>query len=349
MNPAQLQEQATRSAAQGQQMLESYRGNAADYRNQYNQYRGQADTANQNLRELQNYMAGAGSGANLYRSGIEQANRDQGFDPASLAASTQNLIRSQNAMGALQQQAQTSSGGYGLSGAQLGSFYAGASQPLANQIQAQTNAVGGLQKLYENSLGYANQYAGQELQSEQVRQANLQSVFSNAKAQADRSAELMNFYDKMASDQGGLNAQQAQFYTQALANYRQSQMLMAQSSNLMAQAGLYGQQSRQIGQQIDFMNDARNRYGVGAMMGLGGNNAQPSAPVANAAQANANKGISPSLQGRGLISGAVQTLIPGAGILAPAAGAFAPRGAATGATNLANRAGSAVSNWFRGL
>jgi leucyl aminopeptidase (aminopeptidase T) len=46
---------------------------------------------------------------------------------------------------------------------------------------------------------------------------------------------MMNFYDKLASDQGGLNAQQQQAYGQAQAAYAAASASMAQGAYLMSQ------------------------------------------------------------------------------------------------------------------
>ena len=152
-----------------------------------------------------------------------------GFDPKALATATQNLTQSQNAQAALNQASQSSTGGYGLSGAQLGSFYQSQAAPLSNQVNAQSTAVGNLTGLANTAQTQANQFAGAGLQGEQVTSKSLNDVFTNAKAQSDQALQNMQFYSQLAQTQGGLNASNQKAYDDARNAYQQGQAAIAQA------------------------------------------------------------------------------------------------------------------------
>lgn len=237
MNPQQLQAQAQTAANQGNQQVNTDLATSAQAGGQYQAEHAGANNANQNLASYADYMRGPGSATNLYTTGMGNAETAEGFDPASLSTATGNLIKSQNALSALNSASQSSTGGYGLSGAQLGGYYASSAQPLAGQVTAQTNAVSGLQQLYQNALTQAQQYAGVGVQGEQATSSALSQVFANAQSQAAQSQQQMQYYSNLASTQGGLNAQEQANYDAARASY-------AASVNSMAQAGLATSQTQ---------------------------------------------------------------------------------------------------------
>ena len=247
MNPSQLAAQASQSAQQGQDLFNSDKAQSAAAGSQYNTYQGQANTAAQNQSDYTKYMQGAGSGTNLYNTGLSNAQQMYGFDPKTLATATQNLTQSQNAQAALNQASQSSTGGYGLSGAQLGSFYQSQAAPLSNQVNAQSTAVGNLTGLANTAQTQANQVAGAGLQGEQTTAKSLNDVFVNAKAQSDQALQNMQFYSQLASTQGGMNASNTKAYNDALNAYQQGQAAMAQAAASYAQAGLLSAQT--VGQQ----------------------------------------------------------------------------------------------------
>lgn len=251
MNPNEIQQQARQSAQQGQDMLNSYVANQNQYKGQYNDFTNQASQANQSLKDYLEYMKGAGSGTNLYNTGLTNAFQSQGFNPATLATATSNLTQSQNAQAALNQASQSSTGGYGLSGGQLGGYYASAAQPLANQVQTQSNAVGNLQQLYQNALTQANQYAGVGVQGEQATQSGLSQIFQNAQTQASTALSQMQFYAKLASEQGGLNATNQQAYDTAIQSYQQAQAAAAQAGLFAAQTAGQRISNQAAQQQLD--------------------------------------------------------------------------------------------------
>lgn len=274
MDIKSLQAQANQAAAQGQQQLAQYQGQAAQYKGQYDTNSAQAAQANQNLQDYTKQMQGAydpstgvGNATSMYNYMLGQANQAQGFDPNSLATATQNLTRTQNALSNVQNASQSSTGGYGLSGSQLGAFYGSLSQPLAQAGQAQSNAVGNLQQLYQNSLTQANQGTSLGLQGEQVTSGNLNQIYQNAQNQTAQALNQMQFYSQLAQQQGGLNAQQQQNYASAVSSLQNAQAAMQQAS---AAANLANTQARQIQQAIDAAIKAANAP-------------QPSAPTKNAA------------------------------------------------------------------
>lgn len=230
-----LSSQAAQSAQQGQQLLSQDQSNASQYQGDYSNYQGQADVANQNLQSYTNYMQNAGNPLSLYNTGISQAEQSEGFDPTSLATATQNLIKQQNALAAVNSASQSSTGGYGLSGAQLGNYYASQSQPLQGAITAQNNAVGNLQQLYQNALTQGQQGATLGFQGEQQVSGNLNQVYQNAQNQASQALSQMQFYSQLASTQGGLNATNANNYAAAQQAYAQAQQAISQSGLLLSQ------------------------------------------------------------------------------------------------------------------
>lgn len=255
MNPQALANSAAQSKAQGNQMLASDKANVSKYTQQYGNYQKQSNVANQNLSKYTDYMKNAGNPLNLYNTGISQAQQSMGFDPATLATATQNLTRSQNALQALNQASQSSTGGYGLSGAQLGNFYGSQAQPLANQIGAQNTAVGNLQQLYQNSLTQGQQGAQLGFQGEQQVSSNLSQVFQNANTQAEQAKSNIQFYSQLAQQQGGLNAQQQQYYAQSISALQSANAAMVQANAAAQQAAA---QSALIGQQTISIQQANN-------------------------------------------------------------------------------------------
>jgi hypothetical protein len=99
--------------------------------------------------------------------------------------------------------------------------------------------------------------------------AGLQNVFANASSQRDSAGSMMNFYDKLASDQGGLNAQQQQSYAAAKAAYAAASASMAQAAQI----------SQQIQQGKDYMNSPAYKAYLNGTSGTAAST--PSAPTPN--------------------------------------------------------------------
>lgn len=243
MNPTQLAAQANQAAQQGQQQYQNDTATSSAAGGQYNSEHAAAGAANSNLQGYTQYMQGAGSGTNLYNSGLSSAEGAIGFDPSVLATAAKNLTQSQNAQAALNTASQSSTGGYGLSGAQLGGYYASQAAPLASQVGAQSTAVGNLTGLLTASQNQASQYAGVGVQGEQATSAALNQVFQNANTQASQSQQQMQYYSTLASTQGSLNAQEQAAYSSAQQAYQQAKLAIAQASQAYAQAGLASSQT----------------------------------------------------------------------------------------------------------
>jgi hypothetical protein len=243
MNPTQLAAQANQAAQQGQQQYQHDIATSNTSQGQYNTEHAQAGAANANLQGYTDYMKGAGSATNLYTNQLSDAQKSMGFDPHVLATATQNLTQGQNALASLTNASQSSTGGYGLSGAQLGGYYQSQAQPLSQQVNYQSNAVGNLSGLMKMSQDQASQYAGVGVQGEQATSAALNQVFQNAQTQSAQSLQNMQYYAQLAQTQGSLNAQEQQAYSAAQNLYQQSKLAIAQASQAYAQAGLLGSQT----------------------------------------------------------------------------------------------------------
>jgi hypothetical protein len=243
MNPTEIAAQANQAAQQGQQQYQNDVATAGSAQNSYNSEHAGATAANSNLQGYTDYMKGAGSATNLYTSQLGDAQKSMGFDPHVLATATQNLTRGQNALASLTDASNSSTGGFGLSGAQLGGYYQSQAAPLSQQVNYQSNAVGNLTGLLTASQQQARDYAGVGVSGEQATSAALNQVFQNAQAQSAQSLQNMQFYHQLAQTQGSLNAQQTQAYNTALNAYQQSRLAIAQASQAYAQAGLFSSQT----------------------------------------------------------------------------------------------------------
>lgn len=230
-----LTAQANQAAAQGQQQLANYNNQAAQSTSDYNAYKGQADAANQQVQDYTKYMAGEGSGGNQYNVGLQSQLGQLGYDPAQMTAARNNLNQSQGALSAYSDFANTGASKFGLNAGGFAAANAGALSGINNNIAAQQGVVNGLSDLFKTAQTGANQFAGQQVQSEQNTLGGYQKVYENAANQRDQAASMMNFYNNLAQQQGGMNAQQAQYYAQAQQAYAASSQAMAQAALLASQ------------------------------------------------------------------------------------------------------------------
>lgn len=276
---------AAQSAAQGQQQLNDYIGKATDYRGQYNQYQAQADAANKNVSDYTDYMKNEGSAGNQYNKAFTQQKSELGYDPEQMTAARANLNQATGALSAYSDFANTSASKWGLNAGGFAAANAGALGGLNNNIASNQGVVNSLSDLYKTAQTGANQFTGQVIQGEQTTMAGLQQVFSNAANQRDSAASMMNFYDDLASKQGGLNAQQQQYYAAAKQAYASAQAAMAQ-------AGLYAAQAAQTQQQIkqgeDYMKSPAYQAYLNNINGKAAGS--PSTPSANGAKPAQNNG-----------------------------------------------------------
>jgi hypothetical protein len=267
---------ATQAANQGQAQLKDYTTKASDFRGQYNTYQAQADAANKNVSDYTEYMKGEGSAGNQYNTAFEKQKGELGYNPEQMTAARGNLNQATGALSAYSDFANTSASKWGMNAGGFAAANAGALGSLNNNIASNQGVVNGLHDIYKTAQTGANQFTGQVIQGEHETLGGLQQVFTNAANQRDSAASMMSFYDDLASKQGGLNAQQQQYYAAAKQAY-------AQASAAMAQAGLYAAQAAQTQQQIqqgnDYMNSgAYKNYLNGTSPASG---ARPSTPTSN--------------------------------------------------------------------
>jgi hypothetical protein len=259
---------ASQSAAQGNQMLQDDQNNAATYKAQYNNYQQQADAANKGVNDYTTYMEGDGSAGNQYNTELTKQEGDLGYDPAQMTAARGNLNQSTGALSAYSDFANTAASKFGLNAGGFAAANSGALSGLNNNIASNQSVVSGLGDLYKTAQTGANQFAGQTVAGEQTTLSGLQDVFTNAASQRDSASSMMNFYNNLASTQGGLNAQQQQYYAAA-------QQAYASANAAMAQASLDGKQASQIQQQMT-MADAASKSAAAAKTA-----SMPAAPTPN--------------------------------------------------------------------
>jgi hypothetical protein len=240
--------QAAQAAAQGQQQLTDYKNKATTAQGQFTDFNNQATDANKKVSDYTDYMKNEGSAQNVYHGEQDKQLGDLGYDPQQMTAARANLNQATGALSAYSDFANTSASKWGMNAGGFAAANAGALSGINNNIAANQGVVSGLSDLYKTAQTGANQLTGNVIAGEHETLAGLKTVFDNAKSQADSARSMMNFYDDLASKQGGLNAQQQQFYGQA-------QQAYAQASAAQAQAALYGQQAALAKQQLDHQAD----------------------------------------------------------------------------------------------
>lgn len=226
---------AAQSAAQGNAQLADYNNKAATATGQYNQYQAAADAANKGVSDYTTYMQGEGSAGNQYDKAFTQQKNELGYDPEQMTAARGNLNQATGALSAYSDFANQAASKWGMNAGGFAAANAGALSGLNNNITSNQGVVNGLSTLYGQAQTGANQFTGQVIQGEHETLAGLQSVFSNAASQRDSAGSMMNFYNDLASKQGGLNAQQQQYFAQAQQAYAAASQSMAQASLLKQQ------------------------------------------------------------------------------------------------------------------
>lgn len=249
--PPSVAAQASQAAAQGQSQLANYNSQAATSAGQYGNYQGQADAANSAVQNQANYMAGAGSGTNLYNTALTGQEQQLGYDPAQMTAARGNLNQANGALSAYSDYANQAASKFGLNAGGFAAANSGALSGLNNNIAAQQGVVNGLSSIYGQAQTGANQSAGLGVQGEQNTLGGLQDVYTNASNARDQAASMMNFYNNLAQQQGTLNAQQQQAYATAQQQYAAAGQAAAQAAFLVQQTQ---QQSLQNQQSQAYMN-----------------------------------------------------------------------------------------------
>lgn len=233
--PPSVAAQAAQAAAQGQQQLSNYNSQAAQSKDQYGAYQGQADAANNQVNNYTGYMAGEGSGGNQYNAGLQNEFGRLQYDPAQMASATTNLNQANGALSAYSDYANQAASKFGLNAGGFAAANAGSLGQLNNNIASNQGVVGQLLDKYKTAQTGANQFAGQQVQSEQNTLAGYQNVYKNAADQRDQAASMMNFYNNLAQQQGGMNAQQQQAYATAQAQYAAASQANAQAGYILSQ------------------------------------------------------------------------------------------------------------------
>lgn len=238
-----LQAQAAQAAQQGQSQLSDYNNKASNYTGQYNDFTNQASAAGQGVSDYTKYMQGEGSAGNQYHKELGSQLGQVGYDPAQMTAARGNLNQATGAMSAYSDFANTAASKWGMNAGGFAAANAGALSGLNNNVAANQGVVNSMSDLYKTAQAGANQFTGQVVQGQHETLGGLQSTYANAANQRDSAASMINFYNKLAQDQGTLNAQQQQYYTQAQQAMASAQQLMAQSSLLMSQTTGQNQQN----------------------------------------------------------------------------------------------------------
>jgi len=261
MNPSQLAAQAQQAATQGQNLFNSDNAQAASAKTDYGNYQTQANQAQQNQSDYANYMKNEGSGTNLYNTGLAQGEKAAGYNEGQAGQLGQQLAQAQNALANVNQASQSSTGGYGLSGAQLGNYYATQATPITSAVNSLSNSYGASQQALANATTIGNQYAGAGLQGEQTTSKSLNDVFASAKSQSDQALQNMQFYSQLASTQGGLNAANQKAFDDARNAYQQGQAAIAQAGMFAAQTVSTNQGNAQGAAAAQYTRSANNSGG----------------------------------------------------------------------------------------
>lgn len=236
MNPT-LATQASRSAQQGQQMLNDYRDKASGFQSQYNSFNDQATQANKQLQEQTRYMQGEGSATNLYNTKQQQLQNENGYNPGQLADANKTLFSLNGALNGANSQFNIPGGvgAYGMSAPALAGYEGSILQPLQTGVANANTQVGTLNNELQTILTGASQYATAGVQGEQATVDALNKAVVNYQSQAGAALQSLQFYSDLASKQGGLNAQQAAEYAQAQQSYSSAQQAIAQAGLLISQ------------------------------------------------------------------------------------------------------------------
>jgi hypothetical protein len=243
---------ASQAAAQGQQMLNNDNNNAAQYKSQYDNLSGQASAANNAVNDYTKGMQGSydaktgnGNAGSTYNYGLDSQLGKVGYSQDQMTAASNNLNQSTGAMSAYNDFANTAASKFGMNAGGFAAANAGALGSINNNIASNQGVVNQLMDKYKTAQTGANQFTGQVIQGQHETLGGLNANFANIANQRDSAGSMMNFYSKLASDQGGLNAQQQ-------ASYGAAQQAYSSAQAAIAQAGLYGSQSAQIRQQMGF-------------------------------------------------------------------------------------------------
>lgn len=243
-----LDQMATQAQQQGNQMLSDYQNKAGQYKGNYNNYSNQANAAQQGVSDYTKAMQGAydaskgtGNAQSAYDYNLGQQENNVGYDKNAMMAASNNLNQAQGSLSAYNDFANTAASKWGLNAGGFAAANAGALGSINNNIASNQGVVSQLMDKYKTAQTGANSVVGLQQKGQEDTLAGLQNVYTNAANQRDQAASMMNFYDQLASSQGGLNAQQQQSYATAKAQIAAAQQAMAQAALLSQQ---YQQQAK---------------------------------------------------------------------------------------------------------
>lgn len=242
MLPSAVQAQAAQSAAQGQQMLSSDQSNAANYGSQYNTGVTQANAANDAVNAYTTGMQGAydpntgnGNAGSAYTYGLNTQLGQLGYDPTQMAQATTSLNQSLGQQADYSNYMNTGASKWGLNAGGFEAANAAGQAQNNSNVTAATGISNNLLGKYTTAQTGANQFAGQAVQGEENTLGGLQDVFTNAANSRDSALKQMQFYDQLASTQGGLNASNAQAYATAQNQYAAASQALAQATYLASE------------------------------------------------------------------------------------------------------------------
>lgn len=238
MNPTELEAQAKQAATQGQQMESQDQSTAANSQTAYNNYSGQANQATQQEQAEAQYMQGAGSGGNQYNSELQTLQSQ--YAPnlnGYISDQLSSLSRLNGEFNSANNQFNTPGGvgAYGMSAPALASYEGSILAPLQTGQQTANNNLSAANTALGTLETGASQYTTNQVQSEQNAAIALGQSAQQYQTQAAAALQNMQFYNQLASSQGGLNAQQAQSYATAYQAYNAAQQAAAQAALFNAQ------------------------------------------------------------------------------------------------------------------
>jgi hypothetical protein len=240
---------AAQAAAQGQQAYAHGQAMQADdtnkanlYSNQYNQYQQQANAAQKGVSDYTNAMQGAydptkgvGNAQSAYDYNLGQQEANVKYDPNQMATATNNLNQANGALSAYSDFANTGASKWGMNAGGFAAANAGALSGLNNNIASNQGQVAQLMDKYKTAQTGANSVVGLQQKGQEDTLAGLQNIYTNAANQRDSAASQMQFYQQLASTQGGLNSQQLASYHSIVQGYATAQQAMAQAAYLASQ------------------------------------------------------------------------------------------------------------------
>lgn len=258
MNPAELTAQARQAAAQGQALLSQDQSQSSQSQGNYNAYSAQANQATQQAQQAAQkaqaeaqYMQGAGSGANVYNTQLQ--NQISQFDPniqGQLSSANKSLFGLTGALNSAANQFNTPGGvgAYGLSAPALASYASSVLNPLQTGTANANTQVNALNQQLGTLQTGANQATTAQVQTEQGALTGFNQTAQQLTAaatayqnQAATALQNMQFFSQLAQTQGGLNAQEQQYYAQSIQGYETARAAMITAQAAARQAAVAAQ------------------------------------------------------------------------------------------------------------